>query len=245
MSCVKNVLIFLFLLAFIGGTSGRAKKGANGTIRVGFHHRVGTSVLHLDDSLYHNFYGQSFSITMFKYYVGKFHLMSASKMSSSIEEYFLVNEELPETKEIIIRHVHPGLYDRLSFLLGVDSIDNCSGPQDGALDPVNAMFWTWNSGYIFLKVEGKSAYSKSPGNFLEYHIGGYRRPYNCIREISLPLKMPLVVREGDTAKVDIYVDAGKIFNSPNPVNFEKISSVTDFHFSTMIADNIAGIFTLE
>ena len=43
------------------------------------------------------------------------------------------------------------------------------------------MYWTWQSGYINFKIEGES---NQP---FTYHIGGYHKPFNTYRKVTLPL----------------------------------------------------------
>ena len=62
---------------------------------------------------------------------------------------------------------------RLCFSLGLDSALNCNGIRNGVLDPVNGMYWTWQSGFIHLRIEAISPEGKS----IEAHLGGYRAPY--------------------------------------------------------------------
>ena len=48
--------------------------------------------------------------------------------------------------------------------------------RTGVLDPSGAgadMYWTWNSGYIFFKMEGTSPAATGMGNSFMYHIGGF------------------------------------------------------------------------
>ena len=47
-----------------------------------------------------------------------------------------------------------GEYTKVNYTIGVDAARNTEGAQDGALDLVNGMFWSWNTGYIFMKMEG-------------------------------------------------------------------------------------------
>ena len=56
--------------------------------------------------------------------------------------------------------------------LGVDSVLNYNGVHEGALDPINGMYWTWQTGYINCKLEGNIICDSSRKSF-EYHIGGY------------------------------------------------------------------------
>ncbi len=77
---------------------------------------------------------------------------------------------------------------RIDFLLGTDSLCNVSGILEGALDPINGMYWAWNSGYINLKTEGM--YRDSTGKEIpfEYHIGGYLAPNATGRSLSFPIE---------------------------------------------------------
>ena len=43
------------------------------------------------------------------------------------------------------------------------------------------MYWTWQSGYINFKIEGRIKTDNKPWQKIEYHIGGYRSPYNCFQ----------------------------------------------------------------
>lgn len=95
-------------------------------------------------------------------------------------------------------------YDQLQFGLGIDSITNTSGILDGPLDPSNGMYWAWQSGYINLKLEGTDSRCLSPGSKFEFHIGGYRYPYNSYQEILLSTP------PNDT--IIIYVDPISLLN---------------------------------
>ena len=59
--------------------------------------------------------------------------------------------------------------------------------MEGDLDPAKGMYWSWNSGYINFKLEGRSNLSSVPKNEFEYHLGGYMSPYATSRELILPL----------------------------------------------------------
>lgn len=77
--------------------------------------------------------------------------------------------------------------DTLSFLMGIDSLTNVSGILDGDLDPIKGMYWTWNSGYINFKLEGRSSNFTGNNSAFEYHIGGYLPPYTTARQVDLPI----------------------------------------------------------
>lgn len=62
------------------------------------------------------------------------------------------------------------------FELGIDSIIQYAGVQGGALDPRNGMYWAWNSGYIFFKLEA-DCHSERLEHTGRWHLGGFRSPY--------------------------------------------------------------------
>ena len=179
----KLVYSLLYVAAFVAATSFTAPKYGKLTIR--FENFIGDKTLKLDSVYYKNALGQSYNVSMFKYYVGNFHLKNKGGKEFISHGYFLINQEDKGSMQITIDSVPFGEYNGIDFTLGVDSIDNCSGAQSGVLDPVNGMFWAWNTGYIFLKMEGLSPVSNSTGKRLEFHIGGYKSPNNCIKSIVL------------------------------------------------------------
>lgn len=88
--------------------------------------------------------------------------------------YHLVDLEFPESGEWAI---HTSGFDEISFLLGTDSLTNVSGAYGGDLDPVKGMYWTWNSGYINVKLEGFSPQSRGRNGEFALHLGGYMPPF--------------------------------------------------------------------
>lgn len=67
----------------------------------------------------------------------------------------------------------------LYFQLGVDSATSSSGIYEGALDPIHGMYWTWHSGYVFLKIEG-NFWVNQQQKTIQLHIGGYQYPHKAI-----------------------------------------------------------------
>ncbi|MDN3675869.1 hypothetical protein QWY90_00740 [Flavobacterium paronense] len=56
--------------------------------------------------------------------------------------------------------------------------------MDGDLDPTKGMYWAWQSGYINIKIEGKSTSCKTRNNEFQFHIGGYREPNYMMRKVE-------------------------------------------------------------
>ena len=64
-------------------------------------------------------------------------------------------------------------------LFGIDSTIQAAGAQGGVLDPSHGMYWTWHSGYIQLKIAGRSSRCTAPDKKFQYHLGGFRAPFSC------------------------------------------------------------------
>jgi hypothetical protein len=97
---------------------------------------------------------------------------------------------------------------RLSFLLGTDSLTNVSGVFEGPLDPINGMYWAWNSGYINFKLEGTDQLISSSDKRFEYHIGGYLPHQKTTHAIELDLSM-----NSEQIQIDIGFDLATILQN--------------------------------
>lgn len=215
-----------------------------GELALSFSNSVGNQILYQDTTTYKNALGQTYTVTNFKYYISHIRLIdSAGKVYEHKDGVYLIDVYDTSKFRIKLKDVPFGPYVKIEFMVGVDSVHNCSGAQSGALDPINGMFWTWNSGYIFLKLEGKSPAAKNPGGIFEYHIGGYKEPTNFIRTVSLDLAKPKQpYKKYELSEIGISADVNMIFDGTVQVDISKLSSVTDFHNAATIADNYKKMF---
>ena len=143
--------------------------------------------------------------------------------------------------------IKPGTYNAISVLLGVDSARNVSGVQSGALDPVKGMFWTWNSGYIYTKLEGTSPSSSQVNGKFEYHIGGFRWPFSAIRNFTVTLTDvdSWQLEEGKRLVLDISVNMNAFFDHSYPVRIsEEPVCMSPGELAQRISGNFAGAFRL-
>jgi hypothetical protein len=220
-----------------------AQHPSKGSLSISFHHYVNEMPLDLDSAQYKNELGQSYRISNFKYYISNIQLKSPDGNLYTSKEHFLIQEDESETKKIDLKGIPEGSYQSICFMIGIDSVHNCSGAQSGALDPANGMFWAWNTGYIFLKLEGKSAFSKAPGNIFEYHIGGYKAPSNCIRVVELKLEDLLQVGSKGS-DIGINLNVAEILKNPSNIDFSVLPAVTDHKNASLIADNYKDMFSI-
>lgn len=233
-----KLVIFLFITPFVLCS----QKTAGNKLVIHIEHKVDSQYLQLDSITYKNNIGQPYTITKFKYYLSNIILKSKDKKKSISHDVFLIDEENTSSKEIILSKIKKGVYDSISFIIGVDSLRNCSGAQSGALDPINTMFWTWNTGYIFLKLEGKSTMSSAPGKIFEYHIGGYKEPTNAIEKVHFALPFPLDFTKVNEQTIKVNVNVAELFRAPMDIDFSKLPSVTDTKNALVISRNYKDMF---
>ena len=79
-------------------------------------------------------------------------------------------------------------FDEVQFNIGVDSLTNVSGAMGGDLDPINGMYWSWQSGYINFKVEGTSKKLTPLHKDFQFHVGGYLQSFSALQTVVLPLR---------------------------------------------------------
>jgi hypothetical protein len=255
---------FIILVAFTltqsiatAQTDGKAQ--TNFLLR--FRNVVGKQDLKLNDNQYTNAAGEKFNITTFNYYVSniKFQRKDGSEyVLPQDSTYYLVKETDPTSREINLR-LPASDYTAVSFIIGVDSVMSTSDltHRTGALDisggMLDGMYWTWNSGYLFVKLEGDSEQAKvdmTGQHKFRYHIGGYggyKKPsLNNIKKVSLGLTG---LNAGDAkgngqVTINIQADVLKIFDGPKQLRIADNSNVMFGDQSKVVADNYSRMFSI-
>ena len=105
----------------------------------------------------------------------------------------------------------PGDYKSLRFNIGIPREYNRADPTlaPATLQSMQpGMYWSWNSGYIFLLAEGKGP--DVAGNTFHFGIGEEKRsmPFS-FGDIFSPIPVT-VVEQGKTTRVQIYFDFQKL-----------------------------------
>jgi hypothetical protein len=78
-------------------------------------------------------------------------------------------------------------FNKIAFQLGIDSATNSAGALAGDLDPIHGMYWAWQSGYINWKLEGRTPICPARNHVFQFHIGGYKAPYNSLQQVELAI----------------------------------------------------------
>ncbi|MBY0480572.1 MAG: hypothetical protein K2Q21_04385 [Chitinophagaceae bacterium] len=230
-SVYSVICLFVMFILFSGYILPQKK------IKLQFHHFAGAKPLVLGDTIVNPF-GEKLVVERFKYYLSNFILTDLSGKKESIpNSYFLVDEADSASKTIELNTSLKKII-AIEFMIGIDSIKNCSGIQTGVLDPMKAMFWTWNTGYVFAKLEGQSSASKSAAHRFTYHVGGFKEGENAIKKIRLALTE-------QNQPIHVSADINSWFNSRHPI---KISESPVCHapgpLALQLADNYSNMFSI-
>ena len=194
-----------------------------------------------------NAHGDSFYISTYKYYISNIKLTDSNgNVWNEPESYHLVNQADPNSFSFLINDVPPATYTSMQYMIGVDSARNNSGSQTGALDPANDMFWTWSTGYIMAKVEGKSNASVAAGNNITFHIAGYQGTYATQRIVSPSFGSNTAnVSTSTTPVIRIDCNLNEWWKNPSTVRFDMMNNVaTTGPNAVIIADNYMDMFTV-
>lgn len=220
----------------------------SGSLQIEFDGMVGDSDLVFSTATYTNQAGNTFNITLCKYYISNIKLIkNDNSVWAEPNSYHLVDHDDALSTIVEMANVPYGDYKAIEFMIGVDSTRNVSGAQTGALDPAKGMFWSWNSGYIMAKMEGTSPQSPVTANKLTIHVGGFSGANSVLKTVSPSFNGNVAqVTSAITPKIHLKCDIMEWFQSPNVINFATLNTV---HMpgadAKKIGDNYADMFTVE
>jgi hypothetical protein len=154
---------------------------------------------------YYGFQNDSIKISTLKFYVANISFYENNRLVETVsKKYHLIDLENPETTSIKIVRTNSKASNSISLNIGIDSLTNVAGALGEDLDPTKGMYWTWQSGYINLKLEGQSKICPSRNNLFNFHIGGYQYPYNSIQKLNFFIK--------DSKRIVFHLDISKLLN---------------------------------
>ena len=237
-----SLLPLVLLMSFIYPPQSVPKTGL---LTITFKLMVNGRPLVLNDSIYSNVFGETYQVSKFKFYISRPGVKNIMGLQTEKQGYHLVDATQPVSQSFSF-NIKAGKYNELLFQLGVDSTRNCSGAQTGALDPLNDMFWTWNSGYVMFKMEGISPVSSSINHRFEYHIGGYKGKDNVVQKINLLSPDPITIAPGKTTEIIIETDISNWWNTLEQVTIRgNPVCTTPGQLAKKIASNYRKMFALR
>lgn len=252
MRFTRHILYTLSLLLF-------TVLGAAAQLMLRFDHRAAGKKLLTDTVSYQTAAGDSITVSLLQYYISNIELHKTNGEKLVIpkgQSFFLIRQSANDSR-LIRLHVPAGSYSAISFLVGIDSLTSTLPieARTGVLDPGSGMangegmYWTWNSGYIFFKMEGTSPSippDKTGFREYQYHIGGYggynTPTINNIRRVTIPLpsNAPLRMRDNKKSIVHIRFEATEVVKH---IDLKQQHHIMLAPESRRIADNYAAAFS--
>lgn len=223
---------------------GTTTTGVTGSMKVEFHNMVDSDPLEYG-KIYTNPNGDPYTVNKFNYFISNIVLTKTDNSKVTIANQYQIIEQADDTTRTIkLNGIPEGSYKSIGLLLGVDSARNNSGAQSGGLDPNYAsdMYWGWNQGYIFLKLEGTSDSSASKS--ITFHMGGSKGTYKTQREFAIDfIATEASVNKGSTPTLHLNVNVNEMFKNPNLIRFSVNSNAQSAgtKLAKTIADNYADM----
>ena len=227
-------------------------------VSIEFDNRIGTKSLILNNATYQNAAGEDFTVSTLNYFISNVSFKNTTGAIVSLsDQYFLLKQSNLESLLPILKDVPSGDYTEISFTIGVDSVKSISAVEQrtGVLDPASYgndnMYWSWNSGYIFLKLEGSSpaAVNVAAPNKFQYHIGGFggrtSATANNLKKVTLPLPQTIHVRKTISPTIHIIADIAKVFSGPNVIKIANASVIMSPALALPISANYGSMFTVD
>ncbi|MFM2385315.1 MAG: hypothetical protein RL660_72 [Bacteroidota bacterium] len=237
-------IVFVMMLAVLFGATSCEKTAPTADVNIQFDNMANSKALVLDDALsYTTPMGQSYSVSMLKYYIGNVVLVDAAGTEVKLDGYHLINEGTPGQKlKITMPAVANGNYTKLKFSLGVSPKMNAAAQIGGDLDVSNGMYWEM-VGYTFLKHEGR--YKKADGT-TDVFVIHYGRDYGYIDNIEIPLSTAEV--EGVARTIRVKFDLDKVYGNGYDMhvdNFHMSTSDTEIPWIYKFRTNLSEAFSLR
>jgi hypothetical protein len=155
--------------------------------------------------------GDTFTINNLKHYLSNITLTKMDGGKVNLGNYHLLDAQYAPSTQFTLNNVPAGHYTGVEIALGVDSARNYAGIQEGALDPSWGMFWTWNTGYIFFRINGNTTSGKS----YAYDVGGSEHLVRIGMDLS-SYKVKSV-----QPKLGFEMEVNELFQNPDTINFAR------------------------
>ncbi len=229
------------------------------SVTLEFDNRVGDQKLVLGTTKAKNAAGEEFTVTKLNYFVSNIALKKENgEVVKFSDQYFLVRQSEANSLNITLKDVPAANYTGLTYTIGVDSLKSISdvSQRTGVLDPASYgadnMYWSWNSGYIFFKMEGTSP--AIPANNMmgmtqyEFHIGGFggrtAMTTNNLKTLNFTFSAA-TVRKDIAPAIHIINDVTKVFSAKNQISIAKSYMIHAPAAGTVIAENYAQSFIVD
>jgi cytochrome c peroxidase len=202
--------------------------------------------LRLDSLRYESSARETISVTRLSYLLSGFALEREDGQWTEVPDAIAWIDTASRRHAVLLESIPPGKFRSIRFHIGPDAAQNSSDvtrfPADHPLNPnLNGLHWTWQTGYIFLAIEGHYRGANSEPKGYAHHLA---RDPNRTR-ITLGSALDL----SHDAGALIHFDIATLLNAPRPLSFDGDGSATHSREGDPIAAalvaNLPGAFRLH
>lgn len=242
---MKKLSILMLIAAIaISGCKKDEEYGSSGTATVHFSNEVDGQAIDLGTGSYQNAFGNQYKVDLLKYYITNITFIKDDNSEYNIHNYDLIDASNPASTDISVDSIPNGTYTKIRFYLGVDSLRNHTGAQEGDLDPINGMIWTWNTGYLFFKHEGSFINSNQQQQTLLFHYGTDK----AMATVTVPISGFEI--KGDNKRLNLAFNLNQLYANPNVIDFNvdnvhQSSSPGDAQWLNRMKQNFPQAFTFK
>ncbi len=193
------------------------------------------------DSVYVDDFSNNYKISFSNVYLSQLNFEDGGVITPLPIQYVLLK---PETSTYNLGSVEEGHYHNFNYGIGIDSATNHTDPNSydlsSPLYPQSPnMHWTWNSGYIFYKIEG-SIDTDSDGTFettFAFHIGT-----DDLRRDGTFMFHDAIVA-GATTTIDMKIDLGKFLTGIDLSIDNSTHTMNNMPLALRVANNATSAVT--
>ena len=213
------------------------------TLEISVQHSFAGERLLLDSLRYQDAATETLSFTRVSYLLSGFAIEKEDGVWTELTNHFAWMDVARGRAVLRLEDVPPGKYRALRFHIGPDAPANIGDPAkwaaDHPLNPnLNGLHWTWQTGYIFLAIEGHYRIGAGELKGFAHHFA--RDPNRTRISLAAPLDLT------HDAAVLLDFDLGTLLNAPRPLSFEKDGAATHSREGDPIAAalgaNLPGAF---
>ena len=193
------------------------------------------------DSVYVDDFSNNYKISFSNVYLSQLNFEDGGVITPLPIQYVLLK---PETSTYNLGSVEEGHYHNFNYGIGIDSATNHTDPNSydlsSPLYPQSPnMHWTWNSGYIFYKIEG-TVDTDNDGTFetiFRFHIGT-----DDLRRDGTFMFHDAIVA-GATTTIDMKVDLAKFLTGIDLSIDNSTHTMDNMPLALRVANNATSAVT--
>ena len=236
---VFGLIVSIFALFFTANT--RAD-----SLGISLQHTFTGKPLILDSLRYETSVNETFSISRLSYLLSEFELQDIEGSWQVVPNSIQWIDARKHRTQILLDSIPEGDFKAIRFSIGLSQAVNHSDPNlYAAKHPLNPSFnnlhWNWQTGYIFLALEG--TYRQSIGQVSGYVYHFANDPQRTTITLTLPKNI------SGNAAIDIDFDIAALLNVPSPISFSKDGASTHSREGDPIPQalkrNLPGAFQIK